>query len=175
MKTMTRSNIYLPIAAMIVTTALAIPATAQKQVPFKGSFQGQDVHNTLPPGAATVVISTTATGTGTHLGRFLLIREITGNLVNFTASGSAQWKAANGDIIDTTVFGSAAPADNPDYLKVTETHTITGGTGRFTGAQGSFTVELFHKLEPSGIAGGVETHEIFGSFNGTITSPGAAH
>jgi len=32
MKTMTRSNIYLPIAAMIVTTALAIPAAAQKQV-----------------------------------------------------------------------------------------------------------------------------------------------
>jgi len=76
---------------------------------------------------------------------------------------------------DATVFGSAAPADNPDYLKVTQTHTITGGTGRFTGAQGSFTVELFHKLEPSGVAGGVETHEIFGSFNGTITSPGAAH
>ena len=56
MKTMTRSNIYLPIAAMIVTTALAIPAAAQKQVLFKGTFQGQDVHNTLPPGATTVVI-----------------------------------------------------------------------------------------------------------------------
>ena len=96
--------------------------------------------------------------------------------MNFTASGSAQWKAANGDIIYTTVFGSAALSDIPGgFLKVTETHTITGGTGRFTGAQGSFTVELFHKLEPSGVAGGVETHEIFGSFNGTITSPGAAH
>src|ERR1044071_2934647 len=34
------------------------------------------------------------------------------------------------------------------WLKVTETHTVTGGMGRFTGAQGSFTVELFHKLEP---------------------------
>jgi hypothetical protein len=56
-------------------------------------------------------------------------------------------------------------------LKVTEVHTITDGTGRFTGAQRSITVELWHKLEASGVAGGVETHDIFGSFHGTITSP----
>ncbi len=40
--------------------------------------------------------------------------------------------------------------------------------------QGSFTVELFHKLEASEVAGGVETHDIFGSFHGTIASRGAA-
>jgi hypothetical protein len=172
----TRSNVYLPMAAMILTAALAVPAAAQKQVPFKGTFQGQDAHDTLPPGATTVVISTTATGTGTHLGKFSLIREVTGNLANFTDTGSAQWIAANRDSIYTTVVGQAELSDIPGgFLKVTEIHTITGGTGRFTGAQGSFTVELFHELEASGVAGGVETHDIFGSFHGTITSPGAAH
>jgi hypothetical protein len=45
---------------------------------FKGTFQGQDTHDILPPGATTVAIRTTATGTGTHLGRFLLIRGVTG-------------------------------------------------------------------------------------------------
>jgi hypothetical protein len=35
-------------------------------------------------------------------------------------------------------------------------------------------VELFHKLEASSVAGGVETHDVFGSFHGTITFPGAA-
>jgi hypothetical protein len=95
--------------------------------------------------------------------------------VNFTATGSAQWIAANRDSIYTTIFGHAEPADIPGFLKVTEIHTIIGGTGRFTGAQGSFKVELFHKFEVSGVAGGVETHDIFGSFSGTITSPGAAH
>jgi hypothetical protein len=182
MKTITRTNLYLPMAAMILTAVLANPAVAQTSCAgsapgcFKGTFQGQDVHDVLPPGATTVVISTTATGTGTHLGRFSLIREITGNLVNFSATGSAEWIAANRDSISTTIVGQAELSDIPGgFLKVTEIHTITGGTGRFAGAEGSFTVELFHKLAVSGVAGGVETHDIFGSFHGTITSAGAAH
>jgi len=169
MKNTTRFNIYLPIAAIILTAALAVPAAAQKQVPFKGTFQGQDAHDTLPPGATTLVIRTTATGTGTLLGQFSLLREITANLVNFSSTGSAQLIAANGDTIYTTILGQAELSDLPGFLEVTEIHTITGGTGRFTGAQGSFTVELFHKLEPSGVVGGVQTHDIFGSYEGTFT------
>jgi hypothetical protein len=168
-----RMSFYLPLAGMILTAALSVPAEAQQQVPFKGTFQGQDVHPILPEGATSVAIGTTATGTGTHLGRFSLIREITGDLVTFTATGSAYWVAANRDSIYTTIVGVAELVPG-GFLKVTETHTITGGTGRFSGAQGSFTVELFHALEASGVAGGVETHDIFGSFTGTITSTGAA-
>jgi hypothetical protein len=100
-----------------------------------------------------------------------LIREITGNLTNFTAAGSAQWIAANGDSIYTTIVGQAELSDIPGgFLKVTEIHTITGGTGRFTGAQGSFTVHRTHvrALSDDG------THVTFGWFEGTITSPGAA-
>ena len=181
MKTMSRTDLYLPIAAMILTAALANPAAAQTSCTdfapgcFRGIFQGEDAHYTLPPGATTVAIRTTATGTGTHLGRFSLIRDVTGSLVDFSDTGSAQWIAANRDSIYTTIVGQAEPSDIPGgFLKVTETHTVTGGTGRFTGAQGTFTVELFHKLEPNGVAGGVETHDIFGSFHGTITSPRAA-
>jgi hypothetical protein len=156
--------------------ALAVPAAAQTSCPqfapgcFRGVFQGQDAHDTLAPDATSVVIRTTATGVGTRLGRFSLNREITGNLLDFSAAGSADWVAADGDSIHTTVVGQAEPSDLPGgFLKVTETHTITDGTGRFTEAQGSFTVELFHKLEASSVAGGVETHDIFGSFHGTLT------
>jgi hypothetical protein len=49
---------------------------------------------------------------------------------------------------------------------ITEINTITGGTGRFAGAQGSFTVERLVNLA---------TGFTSGSFHGTITSPGAAH
>jgi hypothetical protein len=182
MTTKTRSRLYMSIAALTLTTVLAVPAAAQTSCAgfapgcFKGIFQGEDAHDTLPPGATTVAIRTTATGTGTRLGRFSLIREITGNLVDFSATGSAQWVAANGDSIYTTIVGQAVLSDLPGgFLKVTEDHTITGGTGRFTAAQGIFTVELFHKLEASSVLGGVEAHDIFGSFDGTINFRGAAH
>jgi hypothetical protein len=164
MKTITRSKIYLPLAAMILT-AIAIPAAAQQQVPFKGALQGRDTHLAMPS-PTTVVLGTSATGIGTLLGQFSLTQEITINLTNFTATGWAHWIAANGDTIYTTVVSSAVPSDIPDVLKVTEIHTVTGGTGRFAGAQGSFTVERLHIGA---------TSVTFGSFNGTITSPGAAH
>ena len=76
MKTRTRSQIYVSMAAMILTAALAVPAAAQTSCAgfapgcFKGTFQGQDAHDILPPGATSVVIRTTATGIGTKLGRF---------------------------------------------------------------------------------------------------------
>ena len=164
MKTITRSNLYLPMAAMILTAAPALPAAAQKQVPFKGIFLGND---TVTPPAT---IATAATGIGTHLGRFSFTQEVTVG-ANATDAGSARWRAANGDSLETKVAGFAEPSDNPDYLKVTERHTITGGTGRFSGAQGSFTVDRMHKFAPSDDG----THVTFGWFEGTITSPGAVH
>src|SRR6266851_7100329 len=105
MKNITRSNIYLPMAAMILTAALAIPAAAQKQVPFMGAMQG---HDTVSPGPSptTALLRTTATGTGTLLGQFSFTQELTINGANLTDTGSAQWIAANGDIIYTTVVGS---------------------------------------------------------------------
>src|SRR5262245_29038062 len=91
------------VAELALTMAVfATPAAAQTPCAgpgcFKGTFQGQDAHDILPPGSTTVVIRTTATGTGTYLGRFLLIREITGSLVTI-GTGSAQWIAANQDSI----------------------------------------------------------------------------
>ena len=163
MKTITRSNIYLSMAALILA-ALAIPAAAQQQVPFKGTFQGSD-RVPCPP---TASICTTATGTGTHLGNFSFKQEVTVG-ANLTDTGSAHWIAANGDSIDTTVAGVGVPG--PVGFTVTEIHTITGGTGRFSGAQGSFIVHREHvrALSDDG------THVTFGWFEGTITSPGAAN
>ena len=80
-----RSRLYVSIAATILTAALAVPVAAQTSCPdfgfapgcFRGTFQGQDAHDTLAPGATSVVIRTTATGVGTRLGRFSLDREVT--------------------------------------------------------------------------------------------------
>jgi len=175
MKSRTRSGIYLSVATIILTMAVAVPAAAQTSCPsvapgcFKGTFQGEDAHGLVPPGATTIAIDTTGTGTGTHLGQFSLIRQVIGNLTNLSDTGSARWIAANQDSIYTTISGQAELSDEGGgSLKVTEVHIITGGTGRFAGAQGSFTVVLFHRLAPSSVVGNVEAHDISGSFHGTI-------
>jgi hypothetical protein len=170
MKTITRSNIHLPIAAMILTAALGTPAAAQQQVPFKGTFQGKDSVNPPMTTCATAPsICTSGTGIGTHMGEFSLT-QVTSFKSFSSSTGSGHWVAANGDSIDST-FVVSAEHTPPGYVTATEIHTITGGTGRFAGAQGSFVLERLHTIALSGDA----THVTFGSFHGTITPPGAAH
>jgi hypothetical protein len=161
MKTITKLRIYLPMAALILTATLAIPAAAQQQVPFKGTFQGNDAVN--PP-----TITTSGTGVATYMGQ-LSLANVTSLI---TLNGTGHWVAANGDSIDTTFVSSPDfSTASLGYITVTETHTITGGTGRFAGAQGSFILERTHITAPS--ADG--THVTFGSFHGSITPPGATH
>jgi hypothetical protein len=136
---------------------------AQGQVPFKGTLQGDDVDSAFT--ATTVDVTTTGTGNGTHLGKFTFTQKVTVTFASGTAIGSAHFTAANGDRIDTTLTASGTPLANGE-ISIIDVHTITGGTGRFAGARGTFTVER--------IASPV-TFKTSGSFDGTITPPGAAH
>ena len=166
MNTVRRSSVYLIMAALILTAAFAVQA-AQKQVPFKGAIQGHEIdtpHGGPPP--TTELADGSATGMGTLLGEFSFTYELTITLANGTATGSGHLIAANGDSIDMTISGSSEPTATPGVLSITEIDTITGGTGRFAGAQGSFAVERLAN---------VVTGFTSGSFHGSITSPGAAH
>jgi hypothetical protein len=147
--------------ASVTPSSLALLA-AHNQVPFKGT--GDDVDSDFI--GTTVVVTTSGPGNGTHLGRFSFTQTVTVNFTTGTSAGSAHFLAANGDSIDTTVAGSGHPTGTPGEISITDVHTITGGTGRFAGAQGSFTVER--------LASAI-TFFTSGSFDGTITSPGAAH
>ena len=137
MKTITRSNIYLPMAGMILTAALAVPAAAQHQVPFMGAMQGHDADIGFTNTTATVL--TVGTGIGTHVGQFSFTQTWTVDETTGILTGTVQWFAANGDSISTTITGSGQMIE-PGLFRIVEVHTITGGTGRFAGAQGSFTV-----------------------------------
>ena len=150
--------------ASVTPSSLGLLAAAHKQVPFKGRLQGDDVDSDFT--GITVVVTTSGPGNGTHLGRFSFTQKVTVNFTTGTSAGSAHFLAANGDSIDTTVAGSGHPTGTPGEISITDVHTITGGTGRFAGAQGSFTVER--------LASAI-TFFTSGSFDGTITSPGAAH
>ena len=163
MKNITRSNIYLPMAAMILTAALAVPAAAQNQVPFNGAMQGNDFDIAFTN--TTVTVLTVGTGIGTLVGQFSFTQTWTVDVTTGNLTGAAQWFAANGDSISTTITGSGEMIE-PGLFRIEDVHTITGGTGRFAGAQGNFTVRR--------LASGV-TFLTSGSYEGTITPPGAAH
>jgi hypothetical protein len=167
MKNITRFNICLAMAAIILTAALAVPAAAQTRVPFKGTMQGSDTDTCFSPGPPPIVcVTTNGKGIGSHVGQFTFTLLNTVNIANGTDAGSATLIAANGDTITTTHVGAGEPTADSDVISITEIYTITGGTGRFAGAQGSFIVERLAN---------VVTFFTSGSFHGTITSPGAAH
>src|SRR5207249_8606528 len=96
----------------------------------------------------------------THLGQFTLAIPHIVNAAHGTAIGSYEFTAANGDTLFADFTGEATPTATPGVLYIEETATITGGTGRFAGATGSFTVErLFDTV----------TGTTIGSFEGTIS------
>src|SRR6266404_3390053 len=117
MKNITRSNIYLPMAAIILTATLAVPAAAQNQVPFKGAMQGHDYDTGFT--STTVTVLTVGTGIGTLLGQFSFTQTVTVEFATLTATGSAQWFAANGDSISTTINGSGQMIE-PNLFRIEE-------------------------------------------------------
>jgi hypothetical protein len=105
-------------------------------------------------------------GIATHLGQFTLTWEFTVIIADGTGSGPVRFSAANGDEIFATAAGTSEPTSTPGVFHIMEVQTITGGTGRFANAKGTFIVDRFTDLN---------TGLTSGSFNGTITSPGEAH
>jgi hypothetical protein len=88
------------------------------------------------------------------------------NLADGSATGSFHFISASGDSIFTSVVGQGEPTETPGLNRIVEINTITGGTGRFAGAKGSFTLERLVDLNTGFTAGW---------FHGTITSPGGGH
>jgi hypothetical protein len=137
---------------------------SREEVPFKGSGEGVVTART-PLTPSFVSLLTEATGNATHLGRFTVEIAHVVNTVARTVTGSYEFTAANGDTLIADVTGPYAPTlENPRVLLGVETATVTGGTGRFAGATGSFTVERLLNLD---------TFLTTVSFEGTISSPGA--
>ena len=135
------------------------------EVPFKGRWEGA-VTARMPRPPGFLSISFEGTGNATHLGRFTVEIRIVLNTTNRTLTGTYEFTAANGDTL-TAAFTGQSPLMPPGVPQTSvETATITGGTGRFASASGSFTAERAVDLA---------TLLATGSFNGTISSPGAGN
>jgi len=165
MRVIMKNSMCLPMAAVLLTAALAGPAVAEELVPFNGTLQVQEFPSPgPPPPPGTLLLDGTGGGSATHLGLFTLTSHFTVNLAALTGSGPVHFIAANGDDIFTTAVESAVHI-KAEYYQITELHIITGGTGRFANAQGHFTVVRVENFN---------TGASSGSFQGIITSPGLA-
>ena len=161
MKTITKTIMYLQMTALFLTVALAGAAAAEKEIPFHGSIHAVETSVVQFP---TAFVDASGSGIATHLGRFTVTYELEINLLTGAGIGSAHFMAANGNSLFTEVAGQFSPTENPDVGSIVETYTITGGTGRFAGAIGSFTVDRL-----ANTVTGVTS----GSFDGTIVLPEA--
>jgi hypothetical protein len=126
-------------------------AQSGTELPFSGSFT--TVTDVPPPSARA-----TAEGTATQLGRF------TGTLAaevnpDSTGTGTFTFTAANGDQLSGTFVGQGVFIP-PNTARLTEVATIVSGTGRFTGATGTFTMVRFDTIDfATGKATGTGTFE----------------
>ncbi|MCI0541619.1 MAG: hypothetical protein L0Z50_40995 [Verrucomicrobiales bacterium] len=153
MKTISKTIMYLSLAAILLTTALA--GSKEKMRPFKGSAEALELYDLQLP---TLFVDASGSGHATHLGQFTYTYEAIVNFPAGTAVGSACFIASNGDAIFAEFTGLGQATGTLSFI--VEKFTITGGTGRFEGATGSFTMERLLNLV---------TGETEGAFKGTIS------
>ena len=152
------------------TPEQAAPAAAGL-LPFKGTLEGRHISRT-PFAPPFVFDRFEAEGQATQLGQFELVIEAT---VNFgarpvTGAGTYTFTAANGDrlVADHTGFSALV---GPGVVWITEYAIIdpNRSTGRFAGAEGTFTVERLADAATG--VGGLTV----GTVEGTISVPGLAN
>ncbi len=139
-------------------------ALARERVPFRGRLEAVVTRGQPEPPFVPVLIE--GTGNGTQLGQFEYTSPHRVNTSTRIATGSCEFIAANGDTLAAVFTGRASPTATPGVLHIVEIATITGGTGRFEGATGSFIVQREYDT-----AAGTTS----GSFEGTLSSPGKSH
>ena len=106
-------------------------------VPIKGVYLTTNEVLAPPPMVLTRI---TGIGESSHLGQGRFVAISTMNQTTpppFQLGGTCIFYAANGDTFTSTFTGTATPG--PGRITVIVDHIITGGTGRFEGAIGSFT------------------------------------
>ena len=135
------------IVASLVALAVFVSAApaAGKSVPLKGSSSQQAVSAVPTEDPNVVFVTTVGEGHMTHLGRFTFVSPHASGLTDFSIEGTQNFTAANGDELYADISGQLQPVVEPDghvFLVGTVTGTITGGTGRFENATGTYQFHI---------------------------------
>jgi hypothetical protein len=136
-KTFVSTVIAILLLIVLASTTFAAPS-AEKQLLFKGSMQAVETHVVTFP---TFTLDATGSGNATQLGLFTMSFQGQVYIPTLAGTTSATLVAADGSSLYADGVGQGTATENPDLVSIVEIYTITGGTGRFAGASGSFTVE----------------------------------
>jgi hypothetical protein len=137
-KLIVSTSIALLILMVLASTTFAAPAAGERQLLIKGSLQATETQQVAFP---TLFVSLTGSGNAAQLGSFILTSQAQVNIPTLASTTSATLVAADGSSLFGEGSGQATPTSNPGVVSIVESYTITGGTGRFAEASGSFTVE----------------------------------
>ena len=139
-----RATRLLP--SLFVLSMLTAPISGANSVPFKGSWSGVTV-SADPTNFPVVAIVAEGTGQLTHLGRYFMASPHTTDVSTGKTIGDQIFTAANGDTL--MAFCDGSPAFQPDGTVVGSlAFGITGGTGRFEGATGTYAFFLVARPLP---------------------------
>lgn len=131
-----RRRMFVALVAAAAVSLTSISAVAA-ETPFKGTVSAVETAEVTFP---TASLTRDGTGTATYLGKYTVHIEITINIPTMSSTGTAIFTAANGDTLTANVAGQATRTGSTT-LSIIEDYTVTGGTGRFADATGSFTLE----------------------------------
>lgn len=163
---MNRFRLHLLTALVgILSLTLVTAAVAADQVPFKGNLSLLNVPASNNEGcpAGTIRFNVTGGGYVTHMGAVTLLETVCFNPVDGTFTAQFTLTAGNGDTVSATAAGYTVPTSQITFI-VHGQWSVTGGTGRFTGATGSGSA-----IGPINLATGEGTHHL----DGTISSVGS--
>ena len=156
--------------AIFLTVALVSSAVAAGVIPINGTVAGSEIDTPFPDPAEGVYVNGSVTSTDTQLGPFTQFYSAP---VAFAFRGMLPGDiaglrlivgdAANGDSILTYDLGNNPGSCANGDLHIVETATIIGGTGRYAGARGSYTLDRC--VNPA-------TGETSGTISGTIVVRG---
>ena len=140
-------GIALMFLVTVARSALAAPEKAATPDPtvttkvnrlaFNGTVQSTETSVTVFP---TMSVTATGSGNATQLGSFTIHYQVEINLLDLSSTETAQLSGANGDSLRAEAVGQATENRTPGMLNVVDIYKITGGTGRFDGARGTFTL-----------------------------------
>jgi hypothetical protein len=168
MRTHPKKTLVATIAAtlmlLLVLTSGSLAATpdARGTTPFNGSFSGAEIDNPVFP---TMTVDGNVAGEALHLGSFTYHYNAAVDMQTGYAPETAQFVAANGDRIYAEGLGYGVNEGNPPVsATITEWMTITGGTGRFKGVSGNYTIHRTAAISP-------ELTTTQATFEGTMVMP----